>query len=116
MLALPVRWLTTGVLDIRCYNNCPNDPRQESARGQQSIFCGYASQFPSSTTKVAGPTKSASGGSSEATAATKTGGSGSGTNTASGPAVTKTNAAASDLALNAGGVLAFVAGVVAAVL
>ncbi|KAH6842561.1 hypothetical protein B0I37DRAFT_417732 [Chaetomium sp. MPI-CAGE-AT-0009] len=97
---------------LTCYNNCPNDSRQPTAAGQRDIFCGYASQFAPKPTQV--PTQTASnpqttqnsasqGGSTEATATTSS----------SGPA--DTNSAAS-LALNAGGVLAAVAGVFAVVL
>lgn len=110
---------------ITCFNNCPNDPRKRDQEGQQQIFCGYASQFPSSTTKAAaatGTTKTtettvaaATTDASESSAAAGSGkaASGSATNSAANPA--KTNSAA-DLALNAGGILAAVAGVVAAVL
>lgn len=101
-----------------CFNNCPNDPRRHDYDGQQQIFCAYATQFPMSspTSKAAKPTPSASatqtndGSGSGAAKST-----GSGTATGTGAQATKTNNAA-DLAFNAGGILAAVAGVVAAVL
>lgn len=99
-----------------CYDNCPNDGRKASAAGQQQIYCSYASQYPSTTRSVASQT---SGASTKSTPASGTptndqAGQQSPSNTAAAPA--KPNAAASDLAFSAGGVLAAVAGVVAAML
>lgn len=105
---------------LTCFNNCPNDPRAHDYAGQKQIFCGYASQFPNKTTSK--PVSGATASTSAATAAATTTGasatvSASDTSTATGSAASssKTNSAA-DLALNAGGVLAAVAGVVVAVL
>jgi hypothetical protein len=97
---------------LTCYDNCPNDTRQPIDAGNRDLYCGYASQYSSQPTQV--PTQTASnpqttqntasqGDSTEPTATTSS----------SGPA--DTNSAAS-LALNAGGVLAAVAGVFAVVL
>ncbi|KAK3349439.1 hypothetical protein B0T25DRAFT_243194 [Lasiosphaeria hispida] len=111
---------------LTCYNNCPNDPRKYETQGQQQIFCGYASQFPSTQTKIVAPATTvttkgsantnvaettADAGASETNAEA-----GSGTATGSAASATKTTNGAADLAMNAGGVLAAVAGVVAAVL
>ena len=103
---------------MTCFNNCPNDSRREAQSGQQKIFCGYASQFPSSTPSAAGAAKT-SAPSGAAAAATTTGPGGStpsGSSTSTGANPAKTNGAATDLAVNAGGVLALVAAVVAAAL
>ncbi|KAK4229423.1 hypothetical protein QBC38DRAFT_109412 [Podospora fimiseda] len=102
---------------ITCYNNCPNDVRVKDAQGQRDIFCGYASQFPSKTTKIIAPSQTgtpaqqtpAAGKSEETPTESEPSKSSS-----SSPA-TNSNSAAY-LALNAGGVLAAVAGVVAVVL
>lgn len=107
---------------ITCYNNCPNDSRRSTSEGQKEIFCGYASQFPSSTKKVAAATQSqsqaqqtGSSNSNSNTESTGTVDSTSSTATSTSKPATNTNSAAY-LALNAGGVLAAVAGVVAVVL
>ena len=103
---------------VTCYNNCPNDGRQASAMGQQQIYCGYASQYPSTTRTVASQTSGASTQSTPTSGGTQTSnqaGQQSPSNTAASNPV-KPNAAASDLAFSAGGVLAAVAGVVAAML
>ncbi|KAK3682143.1 hypothetical protein B0T22DRAFT_276962 [Podospora appendiculata] len=129
-------------LDDRCYNNCPNDPRLHDAAGQKQIFCGYASQFPSATTKAfsaattsaaVAPKTTGKTDDSEATdvveatataTATATGGSvaggavtgtAAGTGSSAAATITK-NAAAVDLVMNTGRVLVAVAGVVVAVL
>ncbi|KAK4100053.1 hypothetical protein N658DRAFT_145610 [Parathielavia hyrcaniae] len=103
---------------ITCYNNCPNDPRQHAAEGQRVIFCGYASQYPSSTPTVqqsAAATTTAQSAQETNESATTGTGSQSGTATSTGSDAVNTNSAAY-LALNAGAVLAAVAGVVAVVL
>ncbi|KAK4176066.1 hypothetical protein QBC36DRAFT_14455 [Triangularia setosa] len=106
---------------LTCYNNCPNDSRLHTDVGQKDIFCGYASQFPSKATAVPSASKTSN------TSPTQTPNQNevdddasntddeSGTSTATGSPATNTNSAAY-LALNAGGVLAAVAGVVAVVL
>ncbi|KAK0644525.1 hypothetical protein B0T16DRAFT_198015 [Cercophora newfieldiana] len=106
---------------LTCFNNCPNDVRRFDYQGQQQIFCGYASQYPSTTTKavaatgtaVTAPTDKADAPASSAPAGSGKAASGSATTSA--PSTVNTNSAA-DLAMNAGGILAAVAGVVAAVL
>ncbi|KAK0615025.1 hypothetical protein B0T17DRAFT_375746 [Bombardia bombarda] len=119
---------------LTCFNNCPNDQRAATYAGQKQIFCGYASQFPSSTTKliISASTTVASTIATSTTGAntnedttddttntdstaTATATSTSVTGTAATASSTPTNAAA-DLAMNAGRVLAAVAGVVVAVL
>jgi hypothetical protein len=106
---------------LTCFNNCPNDVRRFDYQGQQQIFCGYASQYPSTTTKAVAATGTAATvptGNSDGAASSAPVGSGkaaSGSATTSAPNTVNTNSAA-DLALNAGGILAAVAGVVAAVL
>ncbi|KAK3906734.1 hypothetical protein C8A05DRAFT_29388 [Staphylotrichum tortipilum] len=106
---------------ITCYNNCPNDPRQHSSAGQRDIFCGYASQFPSSSSTIAAPSKTTStpakstGNTEEGQNSASASQSGTGTATSSSNGAANTNSAA-DLALNAGSVLAAVAGVAAFIL
>ncbi|KAB5539381.1 hypothetical protein GE09DRAFT_316980 [Coniochaeta sp. 2T2.1] len=106
---------------VKCFNNCPNDQRVHTYEGQRQIFCSYASQFPSSTSSLfSAPTAEATTTTTDAAAAGKTDeasptDSASGTATGGAAPASKTNSAA-DLVLNAGGVLAAVAGVVAAVL
>ncbi|KAK0616282.1 hypothetical protein B0T14DRAFT_497567 [Immersiella caudata] len=107
---------------LTCFNNCPNDVRKFDYQGQQQIFCGYASQYPSTTTKPIAPATGTAGavptGKADGAASSAPAGSGkaaSGTATTTAPSTVNTNSAA-DLALNVGGILAAVAGVVAAVL
>ncbi|KAB5554822.1 hypothetical protein GE09DRAFT_141675 [Coniochaeta sp. 2T2.1] len=107
---------------VKCFNNCPNDQRVHTYEGQRQIFCSYASQFSSSTSSLfSAPTAEATT-TTDAATAEKTDDasptdddSASGTATGGATPASKTNSAA-DLVLNAGGVLAAVAGVVAAVL
>jgi hypothetical protein len=94
-------------------------PSLDTDAGQRDIFCGYATQF-ASTTTVAKPTAASSTGTpAQSTQDTNqnaaTTGTGTGTATATGSNPTNTNSGAF-LALNAGGVMAAVAGVVAVVL
>ncbi|KAK4133802.1 hypothetical protein BT67DRAFT_44359 [Trichocladium antarcticum] len=103
---------------ITCYNNCPNDPRVYNDAGQRDLFCGLASQYATTTTIAPVPTAAVSIPASTTAKADVSDAS----PTASGsskPAntdeVVRPNSAA-DLALNAGGILAAVAGVVAVVL
>ncbi|KAK3294991.1 uncharacterized protein B0H64DRAFT_444018 [Chaetomium fimeti] len=102
---------------VTCYNNCPNDPRKNTSDGQRQIFCGYASQYPSNEpTQAATQTGSTPAQNTQDAAGqgdSTDGDSISATTSSSGPA--DTNSAAS-LALNAGGVLAAVAGVFAVVM
>ncbi|KAK4447913.1 hypothetical protein QBC34DRAFT_381752 [Podospora aff. communis PSN243] len=105
---------------LTCFNNCPNDVRRFDYQGQQQIFCGYASQYPSTTTKAVAATGTAATVPTDkadeaASSAAGSGKAASGSATTSAPNTVNTNSAA-DLALNAGGILAAVAGVVAAVL
>ncbi|KAK4142062.1 uncharacterized protein C8A04DRAFT_38581 [Dichotomopilus funicola] len=105
---------------LTCYNNCPNDSRLENDAGQRDIFCSYATQFASSSTAApaksttAGVPAQSTGDSTDATATNTDGQAPTGTTSGNGGA-TGTNSAA-DLALNAGGVLAAVAGVMAVLL
>ncbi|KAM7199344.1 hypothetical protein V8F20_005739 [Naviculisporaceae sp. PSN 640] len=107
---------------LTCFNNCPNDSRVHQWEGQKQIFCSYATQFPSSTTKVApattganSPAKTTAGKEEDgATNTDKTDATGTATGTAA--AATKTDSGAADLAYNAGSMLAAVAAVAAAVL
>ncbi|KAK4240209.1 hypothetical protein C8A03DRAFT_31684 [Achaetomium macrosporum] len=101
---------------LTCYNNCPNDPRLHEDAGQRDIFCGYASQFATTSTRATAQTSSAA--SAQTTGANQDANpssSSSSTATTTAGGATNTNSAA-DLVLNAGGVLAAVAGVVAVVL
>ncbi|KAM7221346.1 hypothetical protein V8F06_003314, partial [Rhypophila decipiens] len=104
---------------LTCFNNCPQDTRINQWTGQKQIFCSYASQFPSSTTKVVaakptgatqtteGKADDASPTNTDATGTTTT------TGTAAAAAATKTDSGAADLVFNAGSMLAAVAGVAA---
>ncbi|KAL1835689.1 hypothetical protein VTJ49DRAFT_6208 [Mycothermus thermophilus] len=100
---------------LTCYNNCPNDPRKHADDGQRQIFCDYASRLVSTTTQAAAPTQTSTPAQTteNAEAADPTDTDSPATSTSDAP--TSTNHAA-DLVLNAGGMLAAVAGVVAAVL
>ncbi|CAK7213352.1 hypothetical protein SBRCBS47491_001776 [Sporothrix bragantina] len=111
---------------VTCYNNCPNDQSVNTAQGQVQIFCGYASQYPSSTLAAAAKTGTtttgtatkatgtAAGNSAAASGTTGTTGT-TGTATGTAHPSTVTNSGA-DLALNAGSMLFAVAGMVAALL
>ncbi|KAJ9156158.1 hypothetical protein NKR23_g889 [Pleurostoma richardsiae] len=108
---------------VTCFNNCPDDQRKSQMEGQVTLYCGLASQYPSSTTSVAKATAtgstSAAGTTDAAAAATTT--TGSGTATATGTASTSSSSAAADsgaglVAMHAGGLLAVVGGAVAALL
>ncbi|KAK0733300.1 hypothetical protein B0T26DRAFT_745360 [Lasiosphaeria miniovina] len=113
---------------VTCYNNCPNDQRVSTAKGQEQIFCGYASQFPSATptkaaaakTTVPTPAATTSGAAAQsqaedAAATATTTGTNTATSTGTAASTTKSSSAG-DLVLNTGSILAAVAGVVAAVL
>ncbi|KAL8418678.1 hypothetical protein RB594_002045 [Gaeumannomyces avenae] len=99
---------------MTCFNNCPNDLRRETQQGQQKIFCGYASQFPSKTAGVAKSSAASGGAAAAATTTPASGASNTASSTTGAASPAKTNGAATDLAMNAGGVLALVAAVVAA--
>ncbi|KAK3342990.1 hypothetical protein B0H65DRAFT_443762 [Neurospora tetraspora] len=116
---------------IACYNNCPNDPRKASDMGQRDTWCALDKQYPSSTSKVAVATTnvntapaaaattaaSSSGSDNENTDdANTTATDAASSNTASAPSSSATGNAAGEVLVNAGGLLAAVAGVVAAVL
>jgi len=119
-LLSPSHWNSPGLTkQPSCFNNCPDDNRKATYEGQRQIFCGYASQYPSSTSKPFSAPLSATPSvpttSADSAAAEETTTSSTATSTGSAASASKTNSAA-DLALNAGGILAAVAGVVAAVL
>ncbi|KAL2115536.1 hypothetical protein VTJ04DRAFT_9791 [Mycothermus thermophilus] len=100
---------------VTCYNNCPNDERKHTDQGQVDIFCGYVTQF-ATTTTTARPTATQTDAAQQTTdAAEATGDEASSTETETAASPASTNSGA-DLVLNAGGMLAAVAGVVAAVL
>ncbi|KJR84631.1 GPI anchored serine-threonineeeee rich protein [Sporothrix schenckii 1099-18] len=114
---------------VTCYNNCPSDQTVVTAKGQQQIFCGYASQYPSATptgakktgtattsaTKATGTKAAASAGSSTDSGSGASGSASSGTasGTAKPPAETHSGA---DLAIKSGSMLFAVAGMAAALL
>ncbi|KAK4211100.1 hypothetical protein QBC37DRAFT_20175 [Rhypophila decipiens] len=108
---------------LTCFNNCPQDTRINQWTGQKQIFCGYASQYPSSTTKVVAakptgattPAQTTEGKADDASP-TNTDATGTGTTTGTAAAATKTDSGAADLVFNAGSMLAAVAGVAAFVL
>ncbi|KAK1776110.1 hypothetical protein QBC45DRAFT_227070 [Copromyces sp. CBS 386.78] len=113
---------------IACYNNCPNDPRKATSMGERDTWCALDKQYPSSTSKVAVATTTnpntgvaaqptntgaaSSGSDNENTTATDA----TSSNTASAPSSSATGNAAGEVLVNAGGLLAAVAGVIAAVL
>ncbi|CAK7272158.1 hypothetical protein SEPCBS119000_004977 [Sporothrix epigloea] len=111
---------------VTCYNNCPNDPAVYSAQGQVQIFCGYASQYPSTTTAVAAktggtvttPTSTMAPGTKGTTTASvgsmTTGGT-AGTTTGTAAAATVTDSGASPL-LQSGSILVTFVGIIAALL
>ncbi|KAF4989145.1 hypothetical protein FGRMN_9330 [Fusarium graminum] len=96
-----------------CYNNCPDDVRAGSAKGQVQINCVNASLYGTATKVTATKTSSASS-ASDATA-TESEANKTSTATDSAAAAQNTNSAA-DKARNTAGVLLAVAGVVAAIL
>ncbi|KAL2149165.1 hypothetical protein VTH82DRAFT_8513 [Thermothelomyces myriococcoides] len=98
---------------LGCYINCPDDERQKEDAGQRDIFCGYASQFSSSTTAPSvTSTTSTPADVTDAPTSTE-----SESSTAASTATTSSSPdAAGNLALNTGGLLAAVAGVAAVVL
>lgn len=104
-----------------CYNNCPNDEAVDTAKGQQQIFCGYASQYPSSTpaaakkTGTTATTATKATGTNTASGSDNTGSATSGTAAGTATAATETNSGA-DLAFKSGSMLFAVAGMVAALL
>ncbi|KAL2144548.1 hypothetical protein VTI28DRAFT_8961 [Corynascus sepedonium] len=109
---------------LTCYNNCPNDPRQYTDAGQREIFCGYASQYQSTTAATATTQSSASRTASTNAQATDDAEDNadptdtadeSATSTSTGSSAANTNSGA-ELVLNAGSVLGAVAGVIAVVL
>ncbi|KAK3316684.1 hypothetical protein B0H66DRAFT_301736 [Apodospora peruviana] len=106
---------------VLCFNNCPNDEQVHTYEGQKKIFCGYASQFPSATTKAATatttttPAKTTAAKEDDSTTTEKEA-AGTGSPTSSSGSAAKTDSGAADLAYNAGGMLAAVAAVAAAVL
>ncbi|KAL2264931.1 hypothetical protein VTJ83DRAFT_7441 [Remersonia thermophila] len=100
---------------LTCFNNCPNDTRKHESDGQRQIFCDYASRFASTSTQAVAPTQTSAPAQTteNAEAAEPTDAESSATTSSTAPASTNN---AADLVLNAGGMLAAVAGVVAAVL
>ncbi|CCC13077.1 hypothetical protein SMACR_06295 [Sordaria macrospora] len=116
---------------ITCFNNCPNDVRKASVMGERDTWCALDKQYPSSTSKVvaatttaaglntavaAQPTDAGSDNENTDDAANTTAGNAASSNTDSAPSSSATGNAAGEVLVNAGGLLAAVAGVVAAVL
>ncbi|KAM7198627.1 hypothetical protein V8F33_004894 [Rhypophila sp. PSN 637] len=106
---------------LTCFNNCPQDSRINRYEGQKQIYCSYASQFPSSTTKVVaakptGAPAQTTEGKADDASPTNTDATGTSTTTGTAAAATKTDNGAADLVFNAGSMLAAVAGVAAFVL
>lgn len=121
---------------IACYNNCPNDPRKANAIGDRDTWCALDKQYPSSTTKVVAPTSTNANTAPAVAAPTTTGAASSdsdkengddasttdkdaasSSNTSSAPSSSATDSGAAGAVLvNAGGLLAAVAGVAAAML
>lgn len=101
-----------------CYNNCPDDPRAGDAKGQVQIHCENASVFGSSATK---PTKSGSASTDSAAEPTATDPDSDSSSDSSPDSDSASDAeddsdgAATDMALNMGGLLVGVAGVMAIV-
>ncbi|GKU01061.1 phospholipase d1 protein [Fusarium langsethiae] len=96
-----------------CFNNCPDDPRAGSAKGQVQINCQNQSLYGTSTRNT--KTSSATATASEASATESDDAEETGTATESASAAENTNNA-SEKARNTVGVLLAVAGVVAAIL
>jgi hypothetical protein len=104
------------IANYSCFNNCPNDPRAPSFQNQVTIFCTNASLYGSKAAKATKATTAPVAGAPSPTAdATVSAATNSVTPTTSGARNTPTGGAG-ELALNTGGVLLAVAGVVAAVL
>ncbi|KAL2111529.1 hypothetical protein VUR80DRAFT_9883 [Thermomyces stellatus] len=98
-----------------CFNNCPDDSRAGDARGQVQIHCENASLFGSSATT---PTKSGSASTDSSAEPTSTSDSDSDSDSDSQSAEDEDSedddGAAAGLALNMGGLVLGVAGVMAA--
>ncbi|PSR98978.1 hypothetical protein BD289DRAFT_479771 [Coniella lustricola] len=108
---------------VTCFNNCPGDARQSTYQGLVTQYCALASQYSSTNTVAATSTASVSGSESTAAAAAATTATTSGSDSSSSSTATSSSASSSSsansgahLAKGAGGVLAAVAGVAAALL
>lgn len=112
-----------SLIHCSCYNNCPDDPAAGDAQGQVQIHCENASVFGSA---ASAPTQSGSGSTDSAAEPTTTDSesgsdsdsdsdSNSDSNSASEGDEEDVDGAAADLALNMGGLLVGVAGVMAIV-
>ncbi|KEZ45212.1 hypothetical protein SAPIO_CDS2676 [Scedosporium apiospermum] len=98
-----------------CYNNCPGDSRKTEAEGQVSIYCGNASLYGNKATqKAATPTGNSAADSTDAPEASPTQGSDK-SSTGDAAASETSKGGAAELAMNAGGVLLAVAGVMAVI-
>lgn len=101
-----------------CFNNCPGDSRQSTYEGLVTQYCALASQYSSTNTVAATSTASGSTDSTAAAATTTSASGSSGSSTATSSSASSSSSANSGthLAKGAGGVLAAVAGVAAALL
>ncbi|ROV89043.1 hypothetical protein VSDG_08712 [Cytospora chrysosperma] len=103
--------------EYTCFNNCPGDARQATYSGLVSQYCALASQY--SSTNIAASTVASTASSTASAATTAATGTSTGTSTADSTAsasASSTANSAADLAINAGGVMVVVAGVMGALL
>ncbi|KAH7030754.1 uncharacterized protein B0I36DRAFT_113605 [Microdochium trichocladiopsis] len=103
---------------VSCFDNCPTDSRASSFGNNKQLYCLNASLY-ATTTSVAVPTGTQSSGSNAAQTTSASGvqqTSASASTSSTVPSPTGAPGAAANLAVSAGGILAAVAAVVAAVL
>ncbi|KAK3402140.1 hypothetical protein B0T20DRAFT_132148 [Sordaria brevicollis] len=116
---------------IACFDNCPNDVRKSTAVGERDTWCALNKQFPSTTAKapaqtwtdtaVTAPTATAGAGADSnkeesGSDPTETDKDESSSSSSAAPSSSPTDSAAGAVLVNAGGLLAAVAGVAAAML
>lgn len=100
---------------MTCFDNCPNDSRASGFSNQKIQYCVAASQYASTTTAKSTTGTGTTAAATTSADATKTEGTAASATTSGSEAESTKNSAA-DIVLNAGSLLAAVAGVVAAVL
>ena len=106
-------------MGISCYNNCPGDSRKTQAEGQVSIYCGNASLYGSKATQAPTATQGSNSDETsdetEATATNDADTNADATSTGDAAPSESSPGSAAELAMNAGGVLLAVAGVMAVI-
>ncbi|KAH8670802.1 hypothetical protein BX600DRAFT_509549 [Xylariales sp. PMI_506] len=101
---------------MTCFNNCPNDPKASSTSSTQQLYCMNASLYATTTTAATGSSGATAAATTAATATTGTGSAGTATSATASATTTSKSNGAGEVLVNASGMLAAVAGVVAALL